>query len=84
MLLLQAVSRPSLPLGAEDALAQKAASARISGDEDGPSSSASNSNVPSPFPTSPSLQRHQLHFNPFNEEGVNIIALGHLARQADS
>lgn len=28
-------------------------------------------------------QRHQLHFNPLNEEGANII-LGHLARQADS
>ena len=46
---------PLLPLRAEDALAQRAASARHYGDEDGPSSSASRSNVPSPFPTSPSL-----------------------------
>ena len=46
---------PLLPLRAEDALAQRAASARHYGDEDGPSSNASRSNVPSPFPTSPSL-----------------------------
>lgn len=29
-------------------------------------------------------QRHQLHFNPLNEEGVNIIPSAHVARQADS